>query len=95
MGISGTYCRTFAEANIACITNVSMDADLPHFWFDVAALNNKVVTLKDQGEEVQLKIKRNRNSEYVEFQMVGQWERLFQGGKPSVYRFVPFVGKRC
>jgi hypothetical protein len=94
MGISGIYCKTFAEASIACITKVSMDADLPHFWFDVVACGDGVVTLKDQGEEVRLPIKRNKNSEYVELQMIGEWERLFKGGKPSVYRFLPFRGKR-
>ncbi len=94
MGIQGNYCKTFAVANIACITNVSMDADLPHFWFDVISVRDGVVTLKDRNAEVALPIKRNQKSQYVEYEMVGQWEQLFRGGKPSVYRFVPFKGKR-
>lgn len=94
MGISGNYRKTFAEANIACATNVSMNADLPHFWFDVVSVANGSVTLKDRGEEITLAIKRNKHSQYVELPMVSSYERLFKNGKPSIYRFVPFQGKR-
>lgn len=94
MGISGVYVNTFAEANIASSVNVSMNADLPHFWFEVTAIENGAVTLKDQGEVVTLPIHTNKNGEYVEYPMVSTWERHFRGGKPSIYRFVPFQGKR-
>lgn len=94
VGISGNHCKTFGEANLACITDVSMNADLPHFWFDIMSVGNGVVTLKDRGEVVTLPIKSRHKTEYVEFPMVSSWERLFKDGKPSVYRFVPFKGHR-
>jgi len=54
MGISGKYCKTSPRRTSPCITNVSMDANLPHFWFDVVAEPHKSssLTLKDKGEEV-------------------------------------------
>lgn len=93
-GIAGTHCSRFSEANIATSVEVSMNADLPHFWFDIVGVNDKEVTMRDKGEQVTLHIKRNRTGEYVEYPMVSLYERLFCGGKPTLYRFVPFKGER-
>lgn len=96
MGVSGRYVKTFAEANLASAINVHMNADYPHFFFDVLGVEGKNVKLKSHWDstEFTLPIKRNRSGQFVVLQQVSTYERLFQGGKPADIRFQPMQGER-
>jgi hypothetical protein len=99
MGISGQYVKTFREGNIASCTGISLDADYPHYFFDVIEADEKTVKLKSHhaGEEFTFDIHqvvgRLKGQEYAVIEQKSSFEKMLNR-KPSQFKIIPMNGKR-
>jgi hypothetical protein len=106
MGVSGQFVFKFSDGNLALVTDVPMNADYPHFYFDVLAIDGKTVTLRDKGVEMVLPIHRTNPKarkhpvlrkahvmEYVEIEQSSMFEKLYRR-PPQKFKVYPFKGAR-
>jgi hypothetical protein len=106
MGISGQYVNKFSEANLAVVSDISMNSDYPHFWFDVVSTDGKTVTLKDRGIQLTLTIHKTnpkarkhpifKNAQVMEYVVIDQsstFERLYKR-PPQKFKVMAFQGRR-
>ncbi len=97
MGITGQYVKTFSEANLAVVVDIHLDADYPHVFFDVVAVDDEhdTVTLRSHstGEELTLPIKQRGEREYTEITMSSSFEKLFRR-PPTKFEITPLKGHR-
>ena len=97
MGIQGQYVDTFVEGNIASCVDTHMNADYPHFFFDVVGTQGPRVTLQSHhsAQQFEFPIRRDKSGkEYAVISQVSTYERLFRGGKPAKFRIYPMKGHR-
>lgn len=98
MGVQGQYVATFSEGNIASIEGVHMNADYPHFFFDILGVmpKNKVQLRSHRDSSVwERPIRKDKSGhEYATIQQVSTYERIFKGGKPHTHKIYPVKGER-
>lgn len=95
MGISGKYVKTFAEANLATCTGISLDADYPHYFFDVLEVNDGKVKLRSHNgrKEFEFHIFQGPHCEYAEIEQKSSFE-IMSRRKPTKFKIAPFNGER-
>ncbi|MFH0995784.1 MAG: hypothetical protein V1844_09850 [Pseudomonadota bacterium] len=96
MGISGTYCKTFSEANRASCVGMNLNGRYPHAFFDVVKVEAMKVILRSHGDgsEFEFKIHHGRKpkTEYAEIRQRSGWVPSF--GRDEKFRVLPMKGER-
>ena len=101
MTVSGGYVKGFEGANMAMVSGINMDADYPHWCFEVvevvkALFDVSEVVLKSMqtGEVIRLKVRRSDISkhEHAVIKMSSSFEKLTDR-PPASFRINPFKGK--
>ena len=96
MGVNGNYVATFKDANLAVVSDISMNADYPHFWFDVVGWDGKHVTIENRDQRFTLPIHKGRKGmklEYVVIEQSSSFER-FTHRPPTKFKVHPFKGQK-
>jgi len=94
--ISGNHVKRFADANLAVVVDVHLNADYPHVFFDVVKKTATQVILKSHntGEELQLHIFGNEEQEFAAIDMKSSFEKM-TGQKAKRFRIYPFKGEKA
>lgn len=94
MGVCGNYVKTFADSNIACAVDVSMDCPPPHCFFEIVKVEGNKVTLKSNSSTTfELDIKKDSFSEYVVIPQKTMYEEVFRK-PPRNIKVLPMKGER-
>ena len=95
MGICGVYCDSFDDANLACVVDISTNANYPHLSFDVVSVDQDDVILKSHanGKHMTFKRQHGNGQDCLVIKMKSSYETML--GRPAKkFKILPFNGKR-
>lgn len=86
--VTGNYCKTFAEATHGMPQGVSLNAPYRFHWVKIVRVEGKTVHYTGAGEEMQSKIRRQRDGR--EFFDLTIKDPIFG---PIKFKTLPFKGE--
>jgi hypothetical protein len=91
MGISGKYVESFDNADLACVADLHLNSDYPHFFFTVKEVTSDRVRLMSHrnGEEMWFNREhKDEKNEFVVIKMMSSFERMV-GRSPTMFKIYP------